>query len=486
VSENLGVRGARGGGVTIIGQLARIILQFVGVLVLSRLLPPADFGLIAMLTVFVALGELLRDFGMPTAALQARKLSRQQASNLFWLNTALGATAGAALLLASPLIVALYDEPRLADVIPFMAAMMLLNGVQAQLQVQLARAFRFVALAATAVVAPLIALVVAVAGALAGWAYWALVAQLMANTLVLLLTRGILARWRPARPRHLRETGALIRSGGNLGLAQVLTFAASNADTMVIGARLGATDLGYYNRSFQLLTLPITSMLAPLTQVVLPTVNRALDLGQRLGDLLLRLQFAMGSAIVLAYTVAVSTASWLIPELLGAPWSPAAPVFQILAIGGCFQVFSHVSYWAFLLGDQSRQLLHYNLVTKPMIVVLVLLGSQFGLIGVACAYSLGLALSWPINLAWLARTMNQESWAFFRSGMRFVAAGAAGYAASYVIVWHVLSLSGWAAIWSSAAISTGVYVTFVVAIPGGFTRSREAFDTAIRAFRFRP
>jgi O-antigen/teichoic acid export membrane protein len=71
-SSNTLTRGAKGGAVALVGQAAQLIIQFVGTIVLARLLSPDDFGIFAMLTVFLGIGELIRDFGMPTAALQAR------------------------------------------------------------------------------------------------------------------------------------------------------------------------------------------------------------------------------------------------------------------------------------------------------------------------------------------------------------------------------------------------------------------------------
>src|SRR5690606_36313262 len=125
-------QGARGGAVALAGQVAQLVIQFVGAVVLARLLSPEDFGIFAMLTVFLGIGALIRDFGMPTAALQARNLSEQQASNVFWVTAALSTAVAAVLALASPLIVALYDQPRLGLIAPVMAGVLIVNGLQAQ------------------------------------------------------------------------------------------------------------------------------------------------------------------------------------------------------------------------------------------------------------------------------------------------------------------------------------------------------------------
>ena len=96
----LGTRAVRGAAVTVGGQLGRAVLQFAGLVVLARLLTPRDYGLLASVTAIVGIGEVLRDFGLSTAAVQARTVTRGQRTNLFWLNTVV-ATALAGVVVAA-------------------------------------------------------------------------------------------------------------------------------------------------------------------------------------------------------------------------------------------------------------------------------------------------------------------------------------------------------------------------------------------------
>lgn len=461
-------RGVRGGGVIIVGQFVKLAIQFAGLLVLSRLLAPEDFGLVAMVAVFLALGSLLRDFGMPAAALQAKQLSDQQAANFFWASTALGAGAAILLVAASPLLATIYGEPRLTVVAPIMATTLLLSGVESQIQVQLARALRFAALAVTDIIAQGGGLAIAIGGALAGWGYWAVVFQPIIAAVLLLFLRASVAGWIPRLPRRGHGSKALFRIGGNIGLAQVLAFAANNVDTVAIGIVLGPAQLGIYNRGFQLYTIPKTGMLDPLTQVVVPTLNQAIASGERsVSDLLLRIQFALSAVLTLVFLIIATTADWLVPLLLGDQWHQAVLPLQFLALGGFFASFGTVSYWVFLIEGKSRHLLYLHLLTKPMTMVLVLAGLPFGIVGVALGYAIAQALAWPINLAWLSRVAGQDSWAFLRTGLRTVlAAGLAFVAARGVLTLAYLpgdilpTLLG-------AVVALVVYVGALMAMPGG-------------------
>lgn len=425
-SRKVAVAGARGSSLTVLGSSAGMGLQFISVAVLARLLTPEDFGLIAMVGVFVSLGGLIRDFGMPTAALQAKSLSRQQASNLFWVNTGLATTAAVLLASSTPLLVDLYSEPRLGALVPALASVILITGIGAQVQVDLARRMKYKTLVVTDISSQAIALAVAIVMALLGAGYWALVAQSLVTAIVTLVSRLVASRWIPTRFRRGYDSRGLFRAGAEYGSAQLLTFVQNNADTLLVGSIMGAVPLGYYNRAYQLLTAPVSRLLDPLTQVVIPTLNRGRAEGADPYSLLLRMQFAAGGLVVWIFMVAAASADHLIPLLLGPDWQPTIRVFQILAIGGAIWVFSYVSYWVFIYSGQSRQLLRYNLVSKPLAVGCLAVGSFFGIDGVAWGYVAAMAISWPMNLIWLSRTAKIKAKGFAWNGILLLVAAAIG------------------------------------------------------------
>ena len=110
---NLGTAAVRGAGSVMGGQVLRMLLQIGSVAVLTRLLDPKDYGLFTAGMLLVGFGEVFRDFGLSTAAIQAKTLSNAQRDTLFWLNTALGAAFGVAMLGAAPLVAWWFGHPEL-------------------------------------------------------------------------------------------------------------------------------------------------------------------------------------------------------------------------------------------------------------------------------------------------------------------------------------------------------------------------------------
>ncbi len=436
-----------------------------------------------MVTAFVALGELIRDFGTSVVGLQRQNLSHQQASNLFWLSLGLGSSAALLLVAATPLVALLYDEPRLFAVMPALAVGVILNAAASQLQVQLARAQRIPRLVAADLTAQATGLGIAIVGAVIGWDYWALVAQVLTVALVGLALRWVAARWAPSRPRGGNDNRAMIGDSFAFGLAQFLTYISQNLDTVSIGARWDAASLGGYTRAFQLLTAPLNSIIGPLTQVVIPTVNHARDEGRSADSVLVRLQFVLGLPVVWLYAMTAAVADWLIPLALGPDWDAAIPIFQILAVGGVVWTFSRVSYWGFIAANLGRQLVYYNLVTKTIASLLILGASFISIEAIAWAVTIGLIISWPINLIWLAKTAQQDSWRYWWNGVLLVVAAGFGFIAASVLSGLLSDWPDGLASLSGVAAGTITYLGIVVIPRTGRNGLRSAVRMLPTMFR---
>jgi len=438
----LGHSAARGGGITLVGQAAKFIFLLVSLVLLSRLLDPSAFGLIAMTTVLLAVGELLRDFGLTAAAIQTPRLSTPQKNNLFWTNCVLGLIVMMTLWLFAAPAAVLYSEPRVEELIWWLAPVALLNAVQAQFQIELTRNLRFGALVTTDVAAQAIGLVAAVLAALGGMSYWALVIQQITIAACLLTSRFALSKWRPGLPDRRTSIRSFFRYGFHLTLAQGLGLASSNADTVVIGARFGAVDLGIYSRAFQLLMAPINQVLVPLTNVALSVLSRLSNEATRFYAYLMGAQLALSYSLGFVFGVSAAAAVPAIGLLLGPNWSNAAPIFQVLAIGGLFQVLSVIGYWVFLSKGLTRSLLHYNLVTKTLTIGCVILGSVWGPIGVAWGYAGALAIAWPVCILWLRKVAGMPSRSFLLAGLRSIGASVAAFSVGTVVLSSVKIVDG--------------------------------------------
>lgn len=416
--QNLGRTASRGAATTMGAQGVRILVQVVGIVLLARLLAPGDYGVTAMVLAIVGVGEILRDFGLSSAAIQARTLSHGQRSNLFWINLGIGAVlSGLCAALAVP-ISALYGDPRLVAVALALAPTFLLNGFSTQFRAHLTRDFRFVALSAVEIGAQATALGVALVLAGWGWGYWALVAQQVLQVLLQAAALPVLAGWWPGLMRRGEQMRGLLTFGGHLVASQVLVYASRNIDSVMIGRLYGAVPLGFYNRAFQLMVLPLNQINAPASRVALPTLARLQDDPVRYARFLTLGQVALLNVVagVLAFSVAQAPA--LIAVALGPQWEPSVHLFQILAVAGFFQAAAYATYWVSLSLGLTRRFFWYTVATRPLIIALIVVGATWGVEGVAAAYTIGNAIAWPIGLVWMTRGTIAPTRQLFTAALR--------------------------------------------------------------------
>lgn len=413
----------RGGSVALAGQAAKMVLQITGLIVLSRMIGPAEFGLVAMVMAVLGVAEVFRDLGLSSAAIQAEVLTRGQKSNLFWINTGLGLVLSLAGSVASLGIAAFYSEPRLVWIAVVLSTTFLLNGLQTQFMAELARNLRFVALAVSDIASAATALALAVVAALLGWGYWALVVQIVVQALMCLIIRVAVARWRPGWVSRSDSVRGLMRYGWNLMLTQTLIYASSNIDKILIGSRFNAATLGLYSRAMQIVVLPTSQLFGPATNVALPVLSRLQSVPQRFGALVLSAQLSLGYPVVLGLAAAVAVADPLLPMVMGQQWAPAVPLFRLLAASALFQVVNYVIYWIFLAQGRTGSHFRYSLVARSILIVAIVIGSGFGVEGVAAGFLVGTIIPWPLALLWIRRWSLAPVRTMFHNGLRVIVAG---------------------------------------------------------------
>jgi PST family polysaccharide transporter len=326
-------RSVRGVAATAGAQAVRVLLQVGSVMVLSRLLSPAEFGIVAMVMPIIGIVMLFNEFGLNHAVVQRREITWAQLSALFWANLAISTGLGLLVIASAPAVAWFYGEPRVAPITASLSVLLVLGGLAAQPMALLSRQMRFGLLSAIDVAASVVGILAGVAGALAGLGAWALVAMPLGNAAAYLLLAWLLAGWRPQRPR--REPGilALLRFGGSITVSNLVGHVANNVDKVMIGLASGPVALGLYERTGRLTVQPMWQAILPLARVAVPLLSRLQDDGGRYRAAYLRLLGAMLAATTPGIVCAIVLAEPVVVTLLGASWRDAAPILAAMAIG---------------------------------------------------------------------------------------------------------------------------------------------------------
>ncbi|APH46564.1 hypothetical protein BMW26_02590 [Microbacterium sp. 1.5R] len=475
---SLGDAAARGASVTLAGQLYRTVLQFVSIFVLARLLTPDDFGLIAMVAAVIGISELFRDFGLSSAAIQAKHVSIGERTNLFWVNTALGTGCAVIVALAAPLVGLLYSNDQVPAIVVVMSIGFVLSGMVTQYRADLTRRLRFLGLSITEAVAPTVGFAVGIILALQGFGYWALVVQQLSSSLVLLVLSVVIARWLPGLPRRRTSIRRFMKFGAALFLTQLISYGTKNVDNIAIGVVWGAGPLGYYDRAYQLLMAPLNQINAPMTRVALPVLSRIHEEKERFAGYLLKAQIVGGYATATLFALAAGMAPAIVDVLFGPQWAPMAPIFAVLAIGGVLRATAQVSYWMFLATANTGAQLRMFLVVRPIMIVIILAGLPWGAFGVAVGSTVAYALHWIASLVWASRVTGVPARPLITNIIRILL--------TVSVPCGLLALGISALGWSSIAtvlVAVGASIAYLLLLTLVSPRTREDLLTVVSFIR---
>jgi O-antigen/teichoic acid export membrane protein len=390
----------RGGLARLCAQGATLLLRVGSLVVLARLLDPRDFGFVGMVTAFTGVLSWFRDFGLSAAAIQRRIVTDEQISTLFWINVLLGALLGLVAMALAPAIAFFYGEPRLFGVTIVLALGFLFNAAGVQHSTILQRQMRFTALAVISVVSLIVGTGIGIAGAEAGYGYWALVAMSVASTLAGTFGVWLATGWVPGMPRRRIGIRSMIRFGGTLTVNGLVAYVAYNLEKVLIGRFWGADALGIYGRAYQLVSIPTDNLNAAIGEVAFSALSRLQD-----DPIRLRSYFLKGFSLVFGLTLPMTIACALFADdvvlvLLGPKWTHTATIVRLLAPTiVMFAIINPLGWLIYSIGLVARSL-KIALVFAPLMIAGYVIALPYGPEGVAFAYS-AVMLLWVIpHISW--------------------------------------------------------------------------------------
>lgn len=375
--------------VTVFSQWIRFAAQIVGFIALSRLLTPADFGIVAMVAPIVTVALLFADLGFGLAAVQAPTLTAGQKSTLFYINLSAGVLGAIVIAALGPVLATFYGQPELIPLAAVLATTLVFSGISSQFRVELNRDLRYRAMAIQDVVASLLALAAGIGGALIGWGYWAIAAQTVVQGLVIMGMGIAQAGWFPGRPVRLSEVRSLLRFGVNTLVVQAMNYSSSTVDVIALGRAQGATELGLYSRATQLVSMVFIQVTGPLTRVMLPRLSASAADNAAFAHDLNRTQRAVSYVLLLIVSLVAAAAPSAAVSLFGSDWAPLGPLAQVLCVGAVFQAMGMVYYWALLARARTGLLVIGELPGRAVMIVGAIALAPLGALWVAAAISFG-------------------------------------------------------------------------------------------------
>lgn len=371
-----------------VSQGIRLAAQVAGMVVLARLLPASDFGLVAMSSIVTGLATLFRDFGTAAAVIQRIEVSPDLLDSVFWFNIAVGSLLAVGIIGSAPLVARLFLEPRLVGLLVVSSIAFPLNslGLVHQSLMERASNFRVVALIEGA--GALSGLGAALFGAWSGMGAYSLILQSVTSALIGATLFWMASAWRPRSWGSRKEIRSIYRFSGNLVGFNFFNYFARNADNMLVGRFLGAADLGYYTMAYRLMLWPLQNISSVVTRALLPVFSRMQSDRERLSSAYVKATAAMTLVSAPIMLGLFFLREPFIRVVLGPEWHPVATLLLWMAPIGLLQSVGTTTGTLYISLGRTDVMLRWGIIASTAAVVSFGIGIQWGLMGLVISYAI--------------------------------------------------------------------------------------------------
>lgn len=386
--------------------LARYGVQFFVMVLLARLLTPADFGLIAMLLVFTSIGTLLVDSGFGAALIQRQQTTADDETTVFIFTIFIGVATAAVLVLTAPAIANFFKQPKLVDLTRAMALVLPLGAFAAVPDALLTMKLEFKARARAEVAASLCSGAVAVVLAWKGFGVWSLAWQSVVSIGIRGLLLWLYSGWRPRGRYRTASFRSLFGFGGYMLLSGLLSTVAVRLQSLMIGKLFDAQALGLYTLAQNTQSAPASFMGQVLNRVGLPVFS---SIAHERHKLVSALRSSLRMAMFLFFPCMVGiavVARPLIDLLYGTRWGAAAPILSILAISAALWPVHVLNLAAISAQGRSDLFFRLEAIKQSVSIALVLICARWGPLAIACAGLLSGIISASLNTYYSKRLLD--------------------------------------------------------------------------------
>ena len=362
-------------------------IQIIATVLLARLLTPADFGVVAMVTTFSLLVSNFGLNGFTEAVVQRKEIDCYLISNMFWITVGAGFVLTVAFAAAASLISRFYNNPQVTIVAVAMSVTIFINCSSVLHLALLKRAMCFYAVSSSDIVARAISVAVSIFLAWAGWGYWALVVGAVAQSLSTTIGAFILCRWIPSLPRRAAGTASMVRFAMHVFGRFSVNYGARNLDNALVGSRFHAEALGFYKKAYDLFANAGGLLVSSLTIVAVSALSRISQESSKYRRHLLN-----ALALTAFIGMGVGTDLTLVGKdvirlLLGPGWDEAGRIFMFFGPGIGIMLLYGTHSWIHLSIGKPDRWLRWGMVELAFTALLFVIALPWGPSGIAAAWT---------------------------------------------------------------------------------------------------
>lgn len=383
--------------------------QFILGIVLARILSPEEYGILAILMVFIVISQVFIDSGFTNALIHNQDRSENDKSTVFLSNLAIATACYVVLWFSAPWLAHFYEVELLSTYLRVLSISLIINATYSVPTTLLTIDLNFKALTKINLVAVILSGSVAIYMAYAGYGVWSLVWQVLIRSVLTALITWIFSLWNPSW--HFSKTSfkRLFSYGSKLLLSSLLANVFSNLNAVLIGKYLSTNALGYFSRGVQFSTVVYGLFSATLNSVLLPGLapfqeNQKLLINH--SKKILKISAMLAFPILLGLAV---IADPLIRVVLTEKWIDAVPIMQIFCVARSITIISGINLNLLYVIGRTDLVLKQQYLGIAVRAGLVILALQYGIVWIALAELMATGIHFFINSFYVGRLLKYSA-----------------------------------------------------------------------------
>lgn len=409
MSESLKEKAVKGVGWSFIDNIANQGITFLVGIILARILSPAEFGILGMITIFIAISNSIIDSGFSTALIRKTDAKRIDYNTVFLFNLVVSVLFYGILYLSSPAISRFFKEPQLISITRVMGLLLFINAFGIIQRTLLVKRVDFKTQTKVSVIASLGSAVVGIGMALMGYGVWSLVGQQLSRQFLNTLFLWVFNNWRPMLEFSKESFKELFGFGSKLLLSGLIDTTYKNIYYIIIGRFYSAQQLGLYTRAEQFNMIFSANLSSVIQSVSFPLFSSIQNNEKRLSDtyrIVLRSTMLVTFALVLGFAACAKAVVLL---LIGEKWIIAATYIQILCFSGMLYPLHALNLNALKVKGRSDLFLKLEILKKILAIGPICLGIFLGIEYMLLGSVFNSFLAYYLNSRYSANLINYST-----------------------------------------------------------------------------
>lgn len=382
---SLGKQAVTGVKWTFLQQLSVQLINFSVQIVLARILAPEEFGLIAMVVIFISIGQTISESGMTSSLIRSELLSEEDYSTVFFTNITISVFLYLSIYIIAPFIADFYEQYVLIDIIRALSLSIVIRSLFSVHTAKLTKEMNFKLQMRLQLPSTVISGSLAIYLAYFGFGVWSLVWLTLSQAVLSAIFNWTCTGWNPKLNFSKDSFNRHFNFGYKLTISSVINTVYDNSYRIIIGKLYSPTILGFYNLAETMRLFPVHQINYVVGKVSYPLFSSIQGNNNQLKE-----AYLISIRLVLVIVIPLMLSLILIAKegfeiVFGQHWGPAVPLFQVLAIASIFRPISTYNLNIVRAKGRSDLFLKLEILKKSLGVIAISIGVFFGIKGLVLA-----------------------------------------------------------------------------------------------------